>query len=809
MTATTKKAVQYEGTVQLAIGRSRKETAWKNQEMNWTEMLAKLQVTTRTRETFAQYQKLPKGEQAEIKDVGGFVAGMLKGGRRKSGQVAWRSMLTLDADFAPPDLWTSLEILFGNALAMYTTHSHSPEKPRYRIIAPLSRTVTPDEYKALSRFMAAEIGIDIFDDSTYEPERLMYWPSTAEDGEYIFEYNDGPWLDPDKTLAKYPHWKDASTWPESSRAGKARQKHADKQGDPREKPGVVGAFCRAYTVPEAIEAFLPDIYLRCDVPDRYSYTGGTTAAGLVIYDGDLFAFSHHGTDPTGGMLCNAFDLVRIHKYGIRDEDSLPDTPVHKLPSYTEMSRWALLDEGVKIELASTKAAEAKDEFGEEIPSDNAWKASLGYTEKGALCQTIHNAVLILRHDSRIKGVIGYDEFTRRQICSGDTPWKKNKGMRPWTDTDDASLRHYMERSYGLKGRDSIQDAIAVVMAENSYHPIREYLDSLTWDGQPRIDTILIDMLGAEDSKYVREASRKWMTAAVARVRDPGCKFDHMLILIGAQGIGKSQFFSRITKNPAWFSDSMARFDNSKESMEHLAGKWVIEMGELSSMKKAEVEYIKTFLTKQEDSYRPSYGRRLETFPRQCIFAGTTNRDDFLQDATGNRRFWPVQVADSSRLWQEMTPEIVDQLWAEADAAYTLGEALYLQGEAAIEAAENQDRFTELGGKVGAADEFLQRKLPEDWNDRNIKDKAAWLRGFDFENEPDGTISRDTISGVELFVECFNGKIEDYKKADAFEMTDTLIKLGWKRSIKSRRIKEYGKQRYFCRPGTEVEQTEQE
>lgn len=520
---TKRPALENDGTLQLAIGRSRKETAWKNQEMEWSELLAKLKTTTRTRETFARYQKMPKHEQAELKDVGGFVGGMLKGGRRKTGQVGWRSMLTLDADYAGPDFWESVSLLFGNAIAIYSTHSHSPEKPRYRLVAPLARTVTPDEYKAISRFLAAEIGIDQFDDSTYEPERLMYWPSTAEDGEYFFDHIDGPWLDPDAVLSRHPEWQDASTWPESSRAPKIREKHADKQGDPREKPGVVGAFCRAYTIPEAIEAFLSDTYTPTDQENRYTYTAGTAAAGLVVYDGDMFAYSHHGTDPTGGLLCNAFDLVRIHRFGIKDEDSLADTPVHKLPSYSEMARWALTDEHTKVELANTKAAEAIDDFSELLKSSDkdAWKAKLKYNERGGLAQAIHNAVLILRHDPRLADRLAYDEFTRRTICRGATPWNKTTGLRAWVDTDDAALRHYLETRYGLKGREIIQDAVSIIMAENTYHPIKEYLDGLTWDGTPRIETALIYYMGAEDSAYTREVARKWMTAAVARVREPG------------------------------------------------------------------------------------------------------------------------------------------------------------------------------------------------------------------------------------------------------------------------------------------------
>ena len=259
---------------------------------------------------------------------------------------------------------------------------------------------------------------------------------------------------------------------------------------------------------------------------------------------------------------------------------------------------------------------------------------------------------------------------------------------------------------------------------------------------------------------------------------------------------KSQFFTRIARRQAWFSDSISRFDNTKESMENLAGKWIIEIGELSSMKKTEVEYTKTFLAKQEDTYRPSYGRRLETFPRQCVFGGTTNRDDFLQDATGNRRFWPVPVGDASRMWNEMTPETVDQLWAEADAAYMMGEALYLEGEAALEATEAQDRFMELGGKVGMAGEFLDRKVPEDWESRSIKDRLAWLNGYEITEDLQGDTTRAIISGVELFVECFRGKPEEYRKIDAYEMTDILTRLGWKKTGERKRLKEYGLQRVF-------------
>jgi putative DNA primase/helicase len=799
------KKVKHDGSLMIATGKSRHEKAWKNVTMEWSELLKRLTKTTRTRETFAQYKKASRDEKQELKDVGGFVGGMIKNGRRKSGQCAWRSMLTLDADFAEATFLEDVEFKFGNAAAVYTTHSHSPDAPKYRLLIPLARPVTPDEYQAIARFIAADIGIEQFDDTTYQPERLMFWPSSSEDAEYIFEYYDAPWLDPDAVLKARPYWTDASTWPESSRAGHRIKKHADKQGDPLEKTGVIGAFCRTYTISQAIETFLDEVYIPTDSPDRYTFAQGSAAGGMITYD-DKFAYSHHGTDPAGGQLCNAFDLVRLHRFGIHDEDAAADTQVTKLPSYAEMTKLALNDAAVKIELASTKAAEAMDDF-EEDPTETAaaedtkaWKAGLSYNENGKLLQTIHNALLVLRNDVRLKDKICFDEFTRRELVKGNTPWKKYDGSRPWVDTDDAGLRHYLERAYGLKGREVIQDAVSLIMLENAYHPIKEYLSTLEWDGVPRIDTALIDLLGAEDTAYTRNAMRKWMVAAVARLRNPGCKFDHMLILIGDQGVGKSQFFNRIARQSAWFSDSISRFDNTKESMENLAGKWIIEVGELSGMKRTEVEHIKTFLTKQEDTYRPSYGRRLETFKRQCVFAGTTNRDDFLQDATGNRRFWPIEVKDTTGMWDKLTPDYVDQLWAEADDIYTFGqEDLYLEGEAAEQASETQDLFTEHGGKLGVAGEFLERLLPPKWEHKSMKEKIQWLKGFDFDGEQtDATEPRSYISGIELYVECFNGRPEEYNKTDAHEMTDILTRLKWKKTGERKPIIDYGRQRVFIK-----------
>lgn len=369
-------AIKHDGSLTLAIGKSRKETQWKNRDMLWSDLVKKLSRTRRTGETFEEYKRMTKAQQSGVKDVGGFVGGTLKDGRRKSDNVVWRQLITLDADYIKGDLWSAVEMMLGTACVAYSTHSHTPEKPRLRLVIPLTRAVTPDEYQAVARRIAADIGIDFFDDTTYEPSRLMYWPSTSQDAEYQFHYLDDEWLDPDEVLARYEDWRDPSYWPESSRTKETRQKLADKQGDPLEKPGRIGNFNRTYTIHEAIEEFLSDVYE--PVGDgRYTYMEGSSVGGLVVYDNDTFAFSHHGTDPVGGLLVNAFDLVRIHKFGDQDENIQPNTTVTKRPSYKAMCE--LVDDDSRV--AEMKREERMKAIEEDFRGEEVNPKRLFFEEK--------------------------------------------------------------------------------------------------------------------------------------------------------------------------------------------------------------------------------------------------------------------------------------------------------------------------------------------------------------------------------------------------------------------------------------------
>ena len=508
-------AITYDRALDVALGNNRKTKHWKNKQLPWSALLDRLASTTRTPETLAEYRAMSRDKQSDIKDVGGFVGGYCNNGSRTA--VAFRSVLCLDADFADADLWPDWELLYGNAAAIYSTHKHTPEKPRLRLVVPLARDVSPDEYQAIGRRVAATLGIDKFDDTTYQPQRVMYWPSTSQDGEYVFNYIDAPLLDPDKVLATYHNWQDVSSWPMSSRVAEVVRKTAAKQKDPLIKGGLVGAFCRAYTIQEAIAEYVP-AYQPCDEPGRYTYTEGSTAAGVVIYD-DKFSYSHHATDPASSQLVNAWDLVRLHNFAELDEDVDQDKPASQRPSYKAMAQLAAGDERVKAQLVADRTAEAAADFCEEaaeLPEagDKDWTSKLKITEKGALAQTIENVVIILENDPKLAGCLAYNEMDHNIVTLSSVPWNKAKGPRQWIDADDAALRYYLERKYGISGKDRIFDAVNVVAQRGAFHPVREYLDSCSWDNVPRVETLLVDYLGAEDNAYTRAVTRKTLAAAV-------------------------------------------------------------------------------------------------------------------------------------------------------------------------------------------------------------------------------------------------------------------------------------------------------
>ena len=803
----------------IATGLSRKTKTWKNTLMSWEELVKRLSRTERTNETQEEYKALPKSRQDEIKDVGGFVAGHLKNGQRGTGKVECRSMITLDADFAEPDFCDAVEMFAEYSYIIYSTHKHTQDKPRLRLIVPLSRTVTAEEYEAAARRLADSLGIEQFDDTTYQPHRLMYYPSTSADGEYVFRHSERQPLDVDKLLAEYADWRDVREWAFSSRTEGAREKAVGKQEDPTAKKGVVGAFCRCYDVPAAIAEFLPDVYTPCAVADRYTYAAGSTAAGLVLYEGGKFAYSNHATDPAGGTLCNAFDLVRIHKFGDKDRDAKEGTPTAKLPSFLAMADFARADKAVKLRLFEERTGEAVDDFadllGAEVESEKCdskhWALELQTGAKGEYLATIDNIVLILRNDSELKGKLGFDSFTGRYTAQGALPWNNDKKRRTWQDEDDAGLRHLLEKKYDIRSKGNIDDARVLVSRENIFHPVLDYLNGLEWDGVPRAETLLIDYMGAEDTPYTRAVTRKTLAAAVRRVRQPGVKFDNVLILVGKQGCGKSYLVSRL--GGKWFSDTLTNIQG-KEAYEELQGFWIVEIAELSALRKSEVEAVKHFIAKQSDSYRAAYDRHVRTRARQCIFFGTTNNAEFLRDATGNRRFLPVDVDPAKArlsVFDDLTDEVRDQIWAEACVIEAgtkdrAGEKLYLDTKELRRAAEaEQDRHFEQSPLTGDVERYLETPLPENWAELDLCDRRAYLHaGEDFGVKASGSgankFVREKVCPMEIWCEMLGGDKKDLTTPRSKEISDIILKTGkWEKAKGNLKFGAlYGAQRGYTR-----------
>lgn len=780
----------------ISIANSRTSKCWKNVEMSWDEFLEKAKSTIKTVETIEEYRRLPKPKQDDIKDVGGFVGGKLKNGKRKTGFIEYRSMLTLDMDYGCNGVWEQITMFYDFTCCVYSTHKHTCEKPRLRLIIPLLRNVTADEYIAIGRMVASDIGIEQFDDTTYEPTRLMYWPSTSSDGEFVFEKQEGVLLDPDKVLSRYNDWHDSSQWPVSSRQTSVVKHNISKQADPLEKEGLVGVFCRTYKIGEAIDKYLYDVYKPSLLEGRYDYIPADSTAGVLVYD-DKFAFSHHATDPACSKLCNSFDLVRIHKFGDLDDKVGGNTIPSKLPSFKAMQELCIYDESVKKHLAQERIEKVNAEF---TVMDENWQEQLSINKNGQIKDGLQNLVLIIQHDENLQG-IAYNQHRDGIDVKGNLPWKQVKFG--WNDSDMSALKVYFDKTYGVWSPTKIKEALIAVAAERAYHPIKEYLNTLPdWDGVERLDTLLIDYLGAEDNEYSRAVIRKTLVAAVTRIYEPGTKFDSVLILNGPQGIGKSTFFARL--GTKWFSDSLTINDmRDKAAAEKLQGYWLLELGELAGIKKTDVETVKSFVSRTDDKYRASYGVNVESHPRQCVVVGTTNSESgFLRDITGNRRFWPIRVSGDSvkKAWDLKD---IDKIWAEVLCVYKKGEDLFLKGNEAQIAIWQQADAMETDDREGLVREYLEKLLPENWSTMDLYERRNFLTGGDFGTSTVGTIKRNLVCPMEIWCECFGKDSANLKKADSYEITAIIARIqnwkpydGTKTGITKFPI--YNKQRAFMR-----------
>lgn len=395
-----------------------------------------------------------------------------------------------------------------------------------------------------------------------------------------------------------------------------------------------------------------------------------------------------------------------------------------------------------------------------------------YDEDGnvkSVKQLVHNFEIVMDKDSRFAGKIRLNEFAQQPYLYGSVPWENENNCRAWSSHDDSALFSLIQADYGLKSRQDFADALKNVSMRNKFHPVRELLDSLTWDGKEHIRSLLPEYLGAEDSDYTYQVMRLWMLGAVSRVYKPGSKFDYTIILQGSQGIGKSTFLKLMALDDSWFNDSLDSLDSDK-AVQSLTGSWIIELAELKSLARTAggVESVKRFLTATQDKYRIPYERRADTFYRQCVFAGTTNKDDFLQDETGNRRFLIIHTGVTKPSKSLFTPEAMDdikQAWAEAVHIWKNEDPeLILPENCMQQAKELQEANMADDGKRGIILDYLEGKT-------QVCAREIWFEALEESISP--------------------------KSYQTSEINSIIAKVpGWQRMKTPRKFPKYGSQRGF-------------
>lgn len=715
----------------------------KNRESSWRALVAKLeQPSVDSDITFANYMKLPKegaGGQDDRKARPGFlVGGPCTDGKRDLQHMQYRWLVCLDIDEATPGQAEYLDNGFSEIMQWeffaHTTRKHCTMKPRWRIVFPLKRKVNFEEFNAVARIVASKVfddpaeSMDAVDDVSFRLAQVMFLPSVSRDQELETIKNEGDLLDPDRLLADFDgDWTDFTQLPYSeTRGAKGPTDPHARAEDPREKEGHIGAWCRTYSVEDVIAEYLSDVYLPGDTSGsliRYSYAEGSTSNGAIVYDDGLFLYSNHGTDPAAERSVNAFDLVRIHKFGRLDEGKRADTSPTNLPSFKKMVELVEKDEAAMKELAQSRYATSEmfddldDDEGEDYEPDTAaaayepdidpdhpitaadfddlgdegerddlddlldgkepekedekpthdWIADLIVDKNDIAKPVFQNVAKIMANDPRVAPCIALNEFTREIVRVA--PFREGKTskmglvrrkVRNKTDGDLWSAADYgncmmllstAKRLGGYEfdvGRDKLRDALAFVAEGRAFHPVRDHLERFERvyrkNGEFDAAGKIIDLLGLDDNAYHREAWSAFLVASVARIFEPGAKFDCVPILAGAQGARKSTFIRILALGR--FKELSSDFDNPGRMIESMKGGWLCEVGELAGFRKSDVEPVKRFFSASEDQFRLAYAVSAENHRRQCTFIGSTNEEVYLKDPSGNRRFWPMKVRRS-------------------------------------------------------------------------------------------------------------------------------------------------------------------
>lgn len=468
-------------------------------------------------------------------------------------------------------------------------------------------------------------------------------------------------------------------------------------------------------------------------------------------------------------------------------------------SFQAMCDFAMQVDDVRLLAANERLAGAEADFT--AIGDDDWKKRLKLQPRTSLLEnSVYNLNLILANDPDFQN-FAYNEMANRIQVTGPLPWERPEGNVFWRDADTAQLKSVIDIHYLPFSSRNHDVAFIKTADDRHFHPVRDYLDRLpVWDGIERVEDLFIRYLKADDTEYVRTVTRKTFAAAVARVYVPGTKFDCVPVLDGDQGIGKSTIVKDLV-TPDYYSETLSLTDmDDKSGAEKLQGFWVVEIGELAGMKKADIEKVKAFLSTSDDKYRPSYGKVVESHPRQCIIIATVNGErGYLRDITGNRRFWIIKVHQKKqkKTW-DFDEQFRQQFWAEAKEIWKSGEKLYLEGDILEEAEEAQRGAMETDERTGMIEEYLNTDLPDDWAEMDLFARRNFLTGTEFGRPGhDGKAIRTEVSNAEIWCECFGKSLQELKPSDSYGIAAMMAQIpGWERTAVIRRQPIYGRQRLY-------------
>lgn len=770
----------------IATAPKRDSKTWKNEVITWDE--------------FKTWCASP----GNIKEAGNYVFGRLNGTRRSKQTIEARSALTLDVDEkARPGFITDVQMLPFN-LIWHTTYSSIPEAERYRIIIPLDREVTPAEYEACAIVVMDMLGAEQFDPGSVQPERYMFKPAAQRPDFYSWGEVEGPIATADDLIMKVDEVVVDYTPPQPSR----------RKRDPFQIEGVVGAFNRVY---EDLDDLIRDFDLPYDKEgEKWRFRGahGAPGMGAVPQRAGLW-YSFHANDPTYMQTCSAFDLVRIHLFGELDEDAKTGTPVNKLPSHAKV-----LDEIMTGDPAVSDRVMAEtwrtDFGGSSTPSGPTtspraptapsgpltaasgvttadWRTGLALNQAGSVRDNLDNWDLILKHGPAFQ-TLTYNEVTQAIEPSGDLPWRPvTRSSSAWDVGDASMLAVHLERTIRLRVPQGRIDQMVIAAAfSRRVSPVVDYLNALKWDGLPRVETCLP---GVKVTPFTRLVARKSFVAAAARALSPGIKWDHSLILYGGEGLGKSLWIERMSKG--WTAELGDL--RSKDTLQIVAKTWIAVADEGHSLKKADSNVMKAFMTRQMDTYRAPYAHHAQDHPRRCVVWGSTNEETFLRREAGNRRFLIVECGKYDI--DAVTPEYVDQVWAEAVHLYRLGERLWLDNDESEQATEAREVFTEENPLTGLIGSYLEMPVPENWYSMSGTQRFSYRQNYlEFgSDETEPLMAQDRVCAIQVWYEILNGN-RKAQQVEVREINEAIRLLpDWYSAPKTRRFDAtYGVQRGFNR-----------